>query len=170
MSSSGRSRRRLFIALVALAPALESAAPPPGVHIERASPGPEAEAARARLIEWHRLYVDRLAALRRSAARLFAELERSSLATLTDRCTTLLERVGEVDRAALFPSTDVDLDRVLFGSLERYRAGAAECLAGRFLSSYRLLLEARAGLEWVDGRIERRLRPPVRLRGLDPPE
>lgn len=59
---------------------------------------------------------------------------------------------------------------MLFGSLERYRAGAAECLAGRFLSSYRLLLEARAGLEWVDGRIERRLRPPVRLRGLDPPE
>ncbi len=169
----------LCLAVIALAPALQAGDPDrrgaagddrqaPGVRIERVAPTPDAAAARVRLRQWRRLYLDRLSALRRSATLLFAELERSSLATLTDRCGDLLATVAAVDRAALFPSTEVEIDRVLFGSLERFRAGAGECLAGRFLSAYRLLVEARAGLEWVDRRVDRRLSAPVPLPGLDP--
>lgn len=142
----------------------------PGVRIERVAPDADAETARARLRAWRTVYSNRLAALRRSAGALFSELERSSLATLTDSCRDLLARAGEVDRRGLFASADVELDRMLFGSLERFRAGSAECLAGRYFSAYRLLLEATTGLAWIDRRIERRLRPPVRLRGLDFPD
>lgn len=138
----------------------------PGVSIERSAPNPEAEARRQRLREWHRVYLDSLAPLRRAVGVLFTSLERSSLASLKGRCQAIRDRVEAVDRATLFPSSQVGIDRVLYGSLERFRAAAIECLAARNLGAYRLLLEARAGLEWVDQRLEIELTPPVRLPGL----
>lgn len=108
--------------------------------------------------------------MRRSSERLFSDLERSSLAAVSFRCRELRRSVERVDRDGLFGSGEVELDRMLFGALERYRVGAGECLAGRYLRAYRLLVEARTGFEWVDRRVRRRLRPPVPLRGLGPPE
>lgn len=142
--------------------------PASGVRIEGAPP--EADAARrTRLLAWSELYRQRLEPVRLSARALFAELERSSLAVLGARCRELGASVKRIDRRGLFASGDVELDRMLFGSLERYRAGAGKCLAGRYLEAYRLLIEARVGFEWVDRRVERSLRPPVPLRGLHPP-
>lgn len=142
----------------------------PRIRIERVPRDAEDEAALARLRRWREVYAGRLAALRRAAAELFTELERSSLATLVDRCRGVGERIHEIDRSALFPAPDPEIDRMLFGALERYRTGAAECLGGRYLTSYRLLLEAGAGLEWVDREVERRLAPRIPLAGLGPPD
>lgn len=142
----------------------------PGVRIERARPDRETTAAHRRLRSWRELYGQRLLRLRAATGRLFDELEGSSLAALSDRCREIGRAVGRVDRRGLFASGDVELDRVLFGALERFRAGAAECVGGRYLNAYRLLVEARMGLVWVDRRIEHRLRPTVPLVGLDSPD
>ncbi len=145
----------------------------PGVRIERPPPDPALEARREQLRAWHRIYTESLAPLRRAVLELFEGLESSSLSSLKARCLAIRDRVAGLDREVLFPSSDVALDRVLYGALERFRAAANECLAGRNLGGYRLLLEARAGVEWVDRRLEIELAPRVRLPGLvdrDPPD
>ncbi len=166
---SVRTLIRVLFLVVMLASIVVGEKPPPGMRIERPPPHGASAEGLSRLQEWRQLYSARLAAVRRSAQVLFSELEQSSLATLGDRCRSLVAQVGEVDRRGLFRSGDEQLDRMLYGSLERYREGAAECLAGRYLVAYRLLVEAHAGFEWVDRRVDRRLRPSVRLPGLDPP-
>jgi hypothetical protein len=137
----------------------------PGIRIERADPGPAAER-RRRLAAWRELYMKRLGPLREESDGLFGALESSSLAASVAHCERLAGKAREVDRRSLFSSPDVRIDRVLFGSLERFVAGAARCAAGRYLEAYTLLHEARAGLRWIDHRIARGLRPPVPLAGL----
>ncbi len=139
----------------------------PGVRIERAEPNPETLARRARLVEWRPLFERRLAPLRASLARLFESLVHSSLETLVDHCQAILTLERAVERDGLFSSADVAIDRMVYGSLERLRAGGRDCEADRYLSAFHRLSEARSGFEWVDRRIERALRPPVRLPGLD---
>ncbi len=141
----------------------------PEVRIERAPPRPEDQRRLEHLRAWRDIYRARLAATRGAAENLFTELESRSLSALGHRCRELVARVAEIDRTGLFGSGDVELDRMVFGALERFRVGASDCLAGRFLSSYKLLLEAHTGLEWADERVAWLLRPPVRLRGLSPP-
>lgn len=138
----------------------------PGVRIERADPAPAAER-RRRLAAWRELYLERLRPLRGASDGLFEALGRSSLTHSAAHCERLAELAAGVDREGLFSSSEVNMDRVLFGSLERFESGAAECLAGRVLKAYRLLHEAQAGLEWIDRRLASRLRPPIPLRGLE---
>lgn len=138
---------------------------PPGIRIERADPGPAAER-RRRLSAWRELYRTRLEGLRRESEGLFAALERSSLAASALHCERVLHSASKVDRRGLFSSSDIRLDRVLFGSLRRFEAGSAECLTGRYLEAYQLLHEAQAGLLWIDRRLVSRLRAPVPLLGL----
>jgi len=137
----------------------------PGVHIEKADPGPAAER-RRRLEVWRVLYLERLRFLRAECDGLFGALERSSLASSAAHCERLASSASKVDRRGLFSSSDVRIDRVLFGSLERFAAGAQECLGGRYLRAYELLHEARAGLRWIDRRVASGLRPPIPLPGL----
>jgi len=137
----------------------------PGVRIERADPAPAAER-RRRLSRWTELYESRLGPLRGEADVLFEALERSSLAASALLCEGVLQSASEVDRRGLFSSSEIRVDRVLFGSLERFHAGASQCLAGRYLKAYQLLDEARAGLGWIDRVLASRLRPPIPLRGL----
>ena len=139
----------------------------PGVYIERAAPDPRALELRRRLKAWRPVYREQMAPVRGAHAELETALERSSLASSIGRCLHLLRVVSAVDRRLLFSSSDVRLDRVLFGALERYEAGASACLVGRFLRAHSLLEEAGAGLAWADRRLERELGEPIRLRGLD---
>ena len=141
----------------------------PGVRIERADPGRHAES-RRRLSIWRELYGKRLEPLRAEVARLFSALERSSLMASAVHCDRISRSVSEVGRQGLFSSSEPRLDRVLFGSLERFEAGSSACLAGRYVEAFRLLQEAWAGLGWIDRHLESRLRPRIPLPGLGAPE
>lgn len=139
----------------------------PGVRIERAPPSAEERVRRDRLRDWQPRYADSLAPLRATVDELFDRLESSSFSSLAGRCRLIRDEAGAIDRERLFPSGDVQLDRVLYAALERFIAAADACVARRSFAGYRLLLEARARLDWVDRRLAAALAPPVRLPGLD---
>lgn len=140
---------------------------PGEIRIERSPPSPQEIAHRQRLARWKPLYERHLAPLRAAHAELAAALESSSLAASRDHCRSLLERSAAVDREAILPSPAAALDRALLGLLSRYRAGGRLCLGGRHLRAHRLFEEARTGLLRIDRYLDRQLREPVRLEGLD---
>ena len=137
----------------------------PGIWILR-SPEEDQASRRARVRQWNGIFESELRRVRSAFAALFVALERSSLATESERCPRLAQEVTAVRRALLLPSPEVRLDRVLVGSLERLESGAIECVAGRYLLSYRLMEEGRAGLDWIENRVARSLREPIVLPGL----
>lgn len=140
---------------------------PAGISIERVPETAEDVARRRRLLRWRPLYRERLARLRSAHAALALALESSSLAGSRGHCRVILEETLAVDRRSLFRTSEAGLGRLLYGALERYRAGAELCLEGRYLRAHRLLSEARSGLVAIDRRLDRELREPIRLEGLE---
>lgn len=142
----------------------------PGISIRRA---PDSDVLSTRLEQlrvWRLWFSKEISPVRQSSAELFAALQSSSLASERALCRELHQATRQVDRALLLPSPEVRIDRILVGVLERYRAGAEECLVARYLLAFRLFEEARAGLSWIDRHLERRFRPPIPLPGLESPD
>lgn len=142
----------------------------PGISIRRAPPVGKASAQLERLRIWSPRFRKEISPVRRSSTELFVALESSSLASQRVLCRQLHQATRQVDRTLLLPSPEVPIDRILVGVLERYRAGAEECLVARFLLAFRLFEEARAGLSWIDRHLDRRLRPPIPMSGLENPD
>ena len=141
---------------------------PPGISIERAPETAEDVARRRRMLRWRPVYRRHLAPLRSAHGELALALESRSLAASRGYCRVILAAAAAVDRQSLFETSEARLGRILYGALERYRAGAELCLEGVYLRAHRLLSEARSGLVAIDRHLERELREPIRLEGLDP--
>lgn len=139
----------------------------PGISIQRAPPSDRLSAQLEQLRIWSPLFGKEISPVRQSSSELFAALESSSLASQQVLCRELYQATRQVDRALLLPSPEVRIDRILVGVLERYRAGAEECLVARYLLAFRLFEEARAGLSWIDHHLARRFRPPIPMPGLE---
>lgn len=142
----------------------------PGISIRRAPPSGTTSVQLDQLRIWKPRFREEISPMRRSSAELFLALESSSLDSQRVLCRKLHQATRQVDRTVLLPSPEVRLDRVLVGVLERYRAGAEECLIARYLLAFRLFEEARAGLRWIDSHLDHRLRPPIPMPGLEDPD